>query len=104
LATSGTARWRKKQRGAEVTYLFLKTLFRDFNYRRVEWKCDNDNFTSKGAALRMGFKFEGLFRQHMIVKGRNRDTAWFAIIDADWPAVESKFEAYLAGAVDSLIM
>jgi RimJ/RimL family protein N-acetyltransferase len=95
---------QKTKVNTEVTYLFLKTLFRDFNYRRVEWKCDNDNFASKGAAMRMGFKFEGLFRQHMIVKGKNRDTAWFAIIDANWPALESKFETYLAGTVDSLII
>ena len=95
---------QKTKVNTEVTCLFLKTLFRDYYYRRVEWKCDNDNFTSKGAALRLGFKFEGLFRQHMVVKGKNRDTAWFAITDADWPTQERKFEAYLAGDVDSLIM
>jgi len=87
---------------SEVTYLFLKTLFRDWRYRRVEWKCDNENVASKRAALRLGFKYEGLFRQHMVVKGKNRDTAWYAVIDTDWPMLEQDFEAYLSGKLDSL--
>ncbi len=94
---------QKTKINTEVTYLFLKSLFRDYHYRRFEWKCDNDNAPSKRAALRMGFVYEGLFRQHMIVKGKNRDTAWFAIIDQDWPALEAKFESYLSGAADSLM-
>ena len=93
---------QKTRVNTEVTYLFLKTLFREFHYRRVEWKCDNDNLASKQAALRMGFIYEGLFRQHMRVKGKNRDTAWFAILDADWPALEVNFDAYLSGKADSL--
>lgn len=80
----------------EVTYLLLRYLFDDLGYRRVEWKCDNRNEASKNAALRLGFQYEGLFRQHMVVKGQNRDTAWFAIIDAEWPAIRANFETYLA--------
>ncbi len=93
---------QKTKVNTEVTYLFLKTLFRDYRYRRVEWKCDNNNVPSKQAALRMGFSYEGLFRQHMIIKGKNRDTAWYAIIDKDWSPLEKNFEAYLSGNVDSL--
>ncbi|WP_240200134.1 MULTISPECIES: GNAT family protein [Paracoccus] len=65
-------------------------------YRRVEWKCDALNAPSRRAALRYGFIFEGVFRQHMIYKGRNRDTAWYAIIDQDWPAVAHAHETWLA--------
>jgi RimJ/RimL family protein N-acetyltransferase len=93
---------QKTMVNTEVTYLFLKTLFRKFHYRRVEWKCDNANLASKQAALRMGFAYEGLFRQHMLVKGKNRDTAWFAILDADWPGLEANFETYLSGRAESL--
>ena len=64
-------------------------------YRRFEWKCNNLNAPSKRAALRFGFSYEGLFRQHMVVKGRNRDTAWFSILDSEWPAVDAAFEAWL---------
>ncbi|PTM40916.1 GNAT family protein [Bosea sp. 124] len=64
-------------------------------YRRFEWKCNNLNEPSKRAALRFGFQYEGLFRQHMVVKGRNRDTAWFSILDSEWPAVNAAFEAWL---------
>jgi RimJ/RimL family protein N-acetyltransferase len=78
----------------EVTFLFLRYLFDDLGYRRVEWKCDNRNEASKQAALRLGFQYEGLFRKHMIVKGQNRDTAWFSIVDDEWPGVKANFEAY----------
>lgn len=67
-------------------------------YRRVEWKCNALNAASRRAALRLGFSYEGLFRQHMIVKGRNRDTAWYAIIDRDWPALCGAYEAWLSPA------
>jgi len=80
----------------EVAFLFLRYLFDDLRYRRVEWKCDDRNEASKRAALRMGFQHEGLFRRHMIVKGRNRDTAWFSIIDEEWPALKTNFERVLA--------
>lgn len=64
-------------------------------YRRFEWKCNNLNEPSKRAALRFGFQYEGLFRQHQVVKGRNRDTAWFSILDREWPAVAAAFEGWL---------
>jgi RimJ/RimL family protein N-acetyltransferase len=80
----------------EVTYLLLCYLFDDLGYRRVEWKCDNRNEASKRAALRMGFQYEGLFRKHMIVKEKNRDTAWFAIVDDAWPALRANFQTYLS--------
>lgn len=68
----------------------------DAGYRRVEWKCDALNAPSRRAALRYGFAFEGVFRQHMIYKGRNRDTAWYAIIDGDWPRLSAAHQAWLA--------
>ena len=93
---------QKTKVNTEVNYLLLKTLFGDLGYRRVEWKCNNDNLASKQAALRMGFIYEGLFRQHMLVKGKNRDTAWFSILDSEWPALAHNFEAYLSGEAESL--
>lgn len=80
----------------EATFLFLSYLFDDLKYRRVEWKCDDRNEASKNAARRLGFSFEGLFRQHMIVKGKNRDTAWFAMLDSEWPERKKNFERYFA--------
>lgn len=80
----------------EVHYLMAKHVFEDLGYRRYEWKCHNDNQPSKVTALRYGFTFEGVFRQHMISKGGNRDTAWFSIIDSEWPLVNAAFEAWLA--------
>ena len=80
----------------EAVFLLLRHLFDDLGYRRVEWKCDAENARSRAAALRLGFQFEGLFRQHMIVKGRNRDTAWFAMLNTDWPARKANFERCLA--------
>ena len=65
-------------------------------YRRFEWKCNNRNEPSKRAALRYGFKYEGLFRQHQVVKGQNRDTAWYSILDSEWPARKAAFERWLA--------
>ena len=70
--------------------------FDDLGNRRLEWKCSNENAGSKRAALRFGFTFEGLFRHHRVDKGRNRDTAWFSIIDSEWPACRAAFEAWLA--------
>lgn len=80
----------------EATFLFLSYLFDDLRYRRVEWKCDNRNDASKHAALRLGFRYEGLSHQHMVVKGENRDTAWFAMLDVDWPERKKNFERYFA--------
>lgn len=79
----------------EALYLHARHVFDDLGYRRFEWKCHDLNVPSKRAALRFGFVFEGVFRQHMVHKGANRDTAWFAMIDADWPALRARFEAWL---------
>lgn len=81
--------------GTEAVYLLAKRSFDELGYRRFEWKCNNLNEPSKRAALRYGFTFEGLFRQHMIVKGKNRDTAWYSILDSEWPAVRAAFEKWL---------
>lgn len=77
---------------SETTFTLLKYLFEELGYRRVEWKCDNENIRSKRAAERLGFVFEGVFRKHMIANGKNRDTAWYAIIDDDWSATRKKIE------------
>jgi RimJ/RimL family protein N-acetyltransferase len=80
----------------EAIYLLARHAFDDLGYRRLEWKCNALNAPSRQAADRFGFTFEGVFRNHQIVKGRNRDTAWYAIIDADWPAIRSGFEGWLS--------
>ena len=77
------------------TFLAAKYVFDDLGYRRFEWKCDDDNLPSKLAAKRFGFQHEGMFRQHMIVKGLNRDTAWFSMTDKDWPTLRTTYEAWL---------
>ena len=79
----------------EAMYLMIRRAF-DLGYRRCEWKCNDLNEPSKTAARRLGFTFEGLFRQAMVVKGRNRDTAWFSIIDTEWPVRRAAFERWLA--------
>lgn len=79
----------------EAMYLMARHAFEDLGYRRYEWKCDALNAPSRAAALRLGFRFEGIFRQHMIVKGRNRDTAWFAMLDMEWSARKARFERWL---------
>ncbi len=79
----------------EAIYLMLCEAFDRLKYRRVEWKCDSLNEKSRSAALRLGFKFEGIFRQHIIVKGRNRDTAWYSMLDSEWPAVKENMEMWL---------
>ena len=85
-----------RQRGAtEALFLAASYVFDDLGYRRFEWKCDDDNLASKAAAKRFGFQHEGTFRQHMIIKGLNRDTAWFSMIDKEWPALRTAFEAWL---------
>ena len=80
----------------EAQYLIARYAFETLGYRRYEWKCNALNAASKRAAERFGFTYEGLFRQHMIVKGRSRDTAWFAILDSEWPARKAMFERWLA--------
>jgi RimJ/RimL family protein N-acetyltransferase len=79
----------------EAQFLLASHVFENLGYRRYEWKCHNENEPSKRAAIRLGFAFEGVFRQHMVSRGRNRDTAWFAMIDKDWPAIRMAFEAWL---------
>jgi RimJ/RimL family protein N-acetyltransferase len=78
----------------EAQYLFADHAF-GLGYRRYEWKCHDANAPSKLAALRFGFTYEGLFRQHMVAKGANRDTAWFSIIDSEWPALKARYAAWL---------
>jgi RimJ/RimL family protein N-acetyltransferase len=86
----------QRSRGAtEAMYLLARYVFEDLGYRRYEWKCNALNEASRRAALRLGFSFEGVFRQHMIVKGRNRDTAWFSLLDSEWPARKREFERWL---------
>jgi RimJ/RimL family protein N-acetyltransferase len=82
----------------EAQYLFMKHVFDDLGYRRYEWKCDSLNAPSRRTAARLGFEFEGIFRQAIVYKGRNRDTAWFSIIDKEWPARRAAFEQWLAPA------
>jgi RimJ/RimL family protein N-acetyltransferase len=80
----------------EVVYMLARHAFDGLGHRRLEWKCDAANARSRAAATRFGFTFEGIFRQHMIVGGRNRDTAWFSLLDREWPPVRAGFEAWLA--------
>lgn len=84
----------RRPAATEALFLFADYAF-SLGYRRFEWKCNNDNAPSKRAAERFGFSFEGVFRQHMIQKGRNRDTAWFAMVDSEWPALKAAYEAWL---------
>ncbi len=89
----------QRTRGAtEAMYLLARYVFEDLGYRRYEWKCNALNEPSRRAALRLGFSFEGIFRQHMIVKGRNRDTAWYSMLDSEWPARKHEFERWLDDA------
>jgi RimJ/RimL family protein N-acetyltransferase len=85
-----------RMRGAtEAQFLFARHVFEDLGYRRYEWKCNTRNLPSMRAAERFGFQFEGIFRQHMVVKGENRDSAWYAMIDKDWPTLRKAYEAWL---------
>ena len=86
---------QRTQANTEAVYLMLCEAFDRLHYRRVEWKCDSLNARSRAAALRLGFSFEGIFRQHMIRKGRNRDTAWFAMLDSEWSLIKRNFETWL---------
>lgn len=86
---------QRKPAATEAHFLFMRHIFDDLGYRRWEWKCNDRNEPSKRAALRFGFTPEGVFRQHMVVKGENRDTAWYSIIDAEWPALKRAYEAWL---------
>lgn len=88
-------RLQRSRPATEAQYLMTRHAFEELGYRRYEWKCNALNGPSMRAARRYGFKYEGIFRHHMIVKGRNRDTAWFAITNDDWPAARAAFERWL---------
>ena len=90
-----TPRLQRTVGATEAMYLMARYVFEELGYRRYEWKCNALNAPSRSAALRLGFTFEGVFRQHMIVKGRNRDTAWFSMLDSEWPACKAAFERWL---------
>jgi RimJ/RimL family protein N-acetyltransferase len=79
----------------EAMYLLMRRVFDELGYRRYEWKCDSLNAPSRAAAERLGFRYEGLFRQAVVYKGRNRDTAWFSLLDREWPALREAFERWL---------
>lgn len=94
-------RLQRTRAATETMYLMARHVFEDLGYRRYEWKCNAENLPSRRAALRLGFTFEGIFRQHMVVKDRNRDTAWFSMLDSEWPSRKRVFEAWLdAGNFD----
>lgn len=91
------SKWLKKTPLAtEAIYLMLRHVFDKYGYRRCEWKCNNLNEASKRAAERFGFTFEGIFRQNFVFKNRNRDTAWFSILDHEWPKLKARFEKWLS--------
>jgi RimJ/RimL family protein N-acetyltransferase len=87
---------QRSRAATEAMYLLAKHAFETLRYRRYEWKCNSFNEPSRRAALRLGFTYEGLFRQHMISRGRSRDTAWFSMLDSEWPARRQAFERWLA--------
>lgn len=88
-------RLQRTRAATEAMYLMMRRAFDELGYRRYEWKCDSLNAPSRAAAERLGFRHEGVFRQVMVTKGRNRDTAWFSILDGEWPALRAAFEAWL---------
>ncbi|AHV92402.1 GNAT family N-acetyltransferase [Bordetella holmesii] len=87
---------RRTPISTEAQFLFMRRAFDELGYRRYEWKCDSLNAPSRQTAARLGFQFEGIFRQAVVYKGRTRDTAWFSITDAQWPARRAAFEQWLA--------
>ena len=87
---------QRTRAATQAMYLMASYLFDDLGYRRYEWKCNEQNNASKRAALRLGFTYEGTFRNDMVVKGENRDTAWFSITDTQWPAIKAALEAWMA--------
>ncbi len=88
-------RLQHKPAASEAMYLLMRRVFDELGYRRYEWKCDSLNAPSRAAAQRLGFRYEGLFRQATVYKGRSRDTAWFSILDSEWPALRAAFERWL---------
>lgn len=89
-------RLKRSHAGTEAMFLLMTRVFDELKYRRYEWKCDSLNAPSRHAAERYGFTYEGIFRQAIVYKGRNRDTAWYAMTDGDWPLVRAAFEHWLA--------
>lgn len=87
---------QRKPAATEAMYLMMRRAFDELGYRRYEWKCDSLNAPSRAAALRLGFQYEGLFRQAVIYKGRNRDTTWFSIIDREWPRLKAAYDQWLS--------
>ncbi|MGW5397401.1 GNAT family N-acetyltransferase [Streptomyces sp. NPDC003952] len=87
---------KRRPVSTEAQFLAMEYVFDDLGYRRYEWKCDSLNAPSRKTAERLGFTFEGIFRQAVVYKGRNRDTAWYSVTDTEWPAVKQGFEAWLA--------
>src|SRR5688572_26703633 len=86
---------QRKPAATEAMFLLMRRVFDELGYRRYEWKCNSLNAPSRAAALRLGFQYEGLFRQATITRGRNRDTTWFSVIDSEWPALRTAFERWL---------
>jgi len=86
---------QRRPAATEAMYLMMRQVFADWGYRRYEWKCNNLNERSKAAAARLGFTWEGVFRQAAVIKGHNRDTAWFSILDSEWPVCDAAFRAWL---------
>ena len=89
-------RLQRTAAATEAMFLMMRHAFEDLGYRRYEWKCDSLNAPSRAAAARLGFQYEGLFRQAIVTRGRSRDTAWFSIIDSEWPALKQAYLAWLA--------
>ena len=89
---------QRTRQATEAIFVMSRHAFEDLGNRRLEWKCDAANEPSRRAAERFGFVFEGVFRQHRVIKGRNRDTAWYSIIDSEWPSRRAAFEGWLAPA------
>ncbi len=94
-AIAYSPRLKQTRAGTEAMYLLMRLVFADLGYRRYEWKCDSLNGPSRAAALRYGFTFEGIFRNAIVYKGRNRDTAWFSIIAQEWPRIRAAFDLWL---------
>ncbi|MEK9904133.1 MAG: GNAT family protein, partial [Rhodospirillales bacterium] len=86
---------QRRPAATEAMFLLMRRVFDELGYRRYEWKCDSLNGPSRNAAVRLGFRYEGLFRQAVVYKGRNRDTAWFSIIDREWPSIRAAYEEWL---------
>ena len=87
---------QRTPQSTEALFLMLRYAFDELRYRRMQWRCNALNEKSRAAALRLGFTFEGIFYQHMVAKGHNRDTAWYSILDSEWPRIRANFEAWLA--------